>query len=63
MRCTHSDFIGPHSFFVVSSDPQYFGEAYSIPEWDSTMDEKRSSLMKKDTWDLTPLPKGRKIVR
>ncbi|KAH9313288.1 hypothetical protein KI387_028323 [Taxus chinensis] len=61
MRCTHSYFIGPHSFFASASDPQSFREASDILEWDSAMDEEYSSLMKNDTWDLTPLPKGRKI--
>ncbi|KAH9304547.1 hypothetical protein KI387_008951, partial [Taxus chinensis] len=28
MRRTHSDFIGPHSFFASASDPQSFREAY-----------------------------------
>ena len=27
------------------------------------MDEERHSLMVNDTWDLVPLPKGRKLVR
>lgn len=27
------------------------------------MDEECSALMENDTWDLVPLPKGRKIVR
>ena len=27
------------------------------------MDEEYRSLMENDTWDLVPLPKGRKLVR
>ena len=27
------------------------------------MEEEYNSLMKKNTWDLVPLPKGRKVVR
>ena len=27
------------------------------------MDEEYRSLMANDTWDLVPLPKGRKLVR
>jgi hypothetical protein len=33
------------------------------PDWDTTMNEEYHSLMENDTWDLVPLPKGRKLVR
>ena len=32
-------------------------------DWDAAMDEEYRSLMVNGTWDLVPLPKGRKIVR
>eukprot|EP01018_Ginkgo_biloba_P029521 Gb_22671 [translate_table: standard] len=31
-------------------------------EWDEAMNEEYCSLLKNDTWDLFPLPKGRNIV-
>eukprot|EP00253_Pinus_taeda_P021579 PITA_21579 len=33
------------------------------PDWNTTMNEKYRSLLANDTWDLVPLPKGRKLVR
>ena len=38
-------------------------EALGNTDWDAAMDEEYRSLMPNDTWDLVPLPKGRKIVR
>jgi hypothetical protein len=44
-------------------DPETFAEASGHPDWDTTMNEEYRSLMENDTWDLVPLPKGRKLVR
>ena len=44
-------------------DPETFAEASGNPDWDAAMDEEYHSLMAKNTWDLVPLPKGRKLVR
>ena len=44
-------------------DPETFAEASGNPNWDTSMDEEYHSLMVNDTWDLVPLPKGRKLVR
>ncbi len=44
-------------------DPETFAEASGNPDWDAAMDEEYRSLMVNDTWDLVPLPKGRKLVR
>jgi hypothetical protein len=43
-------------------DPYIFAEASSHPNWDTTMNEEYLSLMENDTWDIVPLPKGRKLV-
>jgi hypothetical protein len=43
-------------------DPETFAEASGHPDWDITMNEEYHSLMENDTWDLVPLPKGRKLV-
>ena len=32
-------------------------------DWDAAMNEEYRSLLTNDTWDLVPLPKGRKLVR
>lgn len=51
----------PHVFIVATLDPHSFHEASGIPEWDTTMQEEYSSLMRNHTWDLVPLPKGRQL--
>jgi hypothetical protein len=43
-------------------DPKTFAEALGHPDWDTKMNEEYRSLMENDTWDLVPLPKGRKLV-
>jgi hypothetical protein len=52
-----------HLLLVQSSDPQSQGEATGNPFWESTMQEEYSSLIENQTWDLVPLPLGRKLVR
>jgi hypothetical protein len=47
---------------LETHDPKTFVEASSHPDWDTTMNEEYHSLMENDTWDLVPLPKGRKLV-
>ena len=44
-------------------DPKTFAKASRNPYWDAAMDEEYRSLMANDTWNLVPLPKGRKLVR
>ena len=44
-------------------DPETFAKASVNPDWDASMDDEYHSLMANDTWDLVPLPKGRKLVR
>jgi hypothetical protein len=44
-------------------NPETFAEASGHPDWDTKMNEEYCSLMENDTWDLVPLPKGRKLVR
>lgn len=47
---------------AISEDPQQFPNDVGILEWETAMAEEYSSLMKNHTWDLIPLPKGRKLV-
>jgi hypothetical protein len=49
--------------FLEIHDPKTFGEASGHPDWNTTMNEQHHSLMEKNTWNLVPLPKGRKNVR
>jgi hypothetical protein len=50
-------------FLVQSLDPQSYGEAVGNPFWESAMQEEYKSLLENQTWDLVPLPSGRKLVR
>ena len=43
-------------------DLENFVKALGNPYWDAAMDEEYRSLIVNDTWDLVPLPKGRKLV-
>eukprot|EP00253_Pinus_taeda_P027706 PITA_27706 len=73
---TRSEFIEPplvltttkpmpswHCHLVQSSDPQSYAEDSGYPSWESTIEEEYNSLLENQTWDLVPLPLGRKIVR
>jgi hypothetical protein len=75
-RRTRSDFKEPplaltttepmppkHIFLVHSSDPQSYGEVVGNPFWESSMQEEYNSLLENHTWDLIPLPTGRKLIR
>jgi hypothetical protein len=44
-------------------DTKTFAEASGHPDWNTTMNEEYCSLMANNTWDLVPLPKGRKLFR
>ena len=44
-------------------DPKTFEESSGHLDWDEAMNEEYFSLLAKDTWDLVPIPKGRKLVR
>jgi transposase InsO family protein len=48
---------------LETHDPETFSEASRHPDWDTAMNEEYRSLMENNTWDLVPLPKGRKLVR
>jgi hypothetical protein len=48
--------------FSKTRDPETFAEPSGHPNWDTTMNEEYRYLMENDTWDLVPLPKGRKLV-
>eukprot|EP00253_Pinus_taeda_P030495 PITA_30495 len=65
-RRTHSQFDRASYLLAQAStnyDPATFAEASGHPYWDTAMNEEYRSLFSNDTWDLVPLPKGRKLVR
>jgi hypothetical protein len=64
-RRTRSQFQRASSLLAQVSenhDPETFVEASGHLDWDTTMNEEYRSLMENDTWDIVPLPKGRKLV-
>ena len=50
-------------YMTLGSDPQSHSKVAGNPLWEAPMDEEYSTLMENNTWDLVPLPKGRKLVR
>eukprot|EP00253_Pinus_taeda_P022921 PITA_22921 len=47
---------------LANYDIDTFAEASGHPNWDAGMNEEYHSLLANDTWDLVPLPKGRRLV-
>ena len=48
---------------MLGLDPQSFREAFHDPRWKTTMDEEFDSIHDNQTWELVPLPLGRKLVQ
>ena len=48
---------------VICDDPQTFASMIGHLEWENSMEEEYSSLIKNHTWELCPLPTGRKLVQ
>lgn len=47
---------------LVSTDPLYFEEAVKITNWRLAMDNENKSIEKNQTWTLTELPLGAKVI-
>ena len=47
---------------VQDIEPTCFKDAIGIPEWDVAMDEEVDALDDNVTWELTPLPEGKKAI-
>ena len=60
---TTKPFPPRYVFLVQSTDPQSYRKATRNPFCESSMKEEYNSLLEKQTWDMVPLPLGRKIVR
>ncbi|CAA6666970.1 unnamed protein product [Spirodela intermedia] len=46
----------------MTSVPKTVNEALAKKEWSQTMDAEMEALQKNHTWDLVPLPVGKKVV-
>jgi hypothetical protein len=51
-----------HCYMVQYFNPHTYSEAIGNPLWRETMQEENDSLLENQTWDLVPLPLGRKLV-
>ena len=60
---SHYDSIGSRLVGqAVLGDLQMFSKAHVLLQCDDLMVMEYSSLMKNETWELVPVPKGRKLV-
>ena len=48
---------------MIISDTKSYYHARNDPRWQVAMDEEINSLQKNTTWELVPLPPGRKLVQ
>src|ERR1044072_588767 len=57
--------LGAYALLTCSGDPSTFREALNSPEtdrWMGAMQKEMESLKKNETWDLVPLPKGKRDI-
>ena len=47
---------------LSTSTPRNVQEAMSQTEWKKAMDEEMQALQKNDTWEMKPLPEGKKLI-
>ena len=47
---------------LSTSTPRNVQEAMSQTEWKKAMDEEMQALRKNDTWEMEPLPEGKKLI-
>ncbi|XP_038875144.1 uncharacterized mitochondrial protein AtMg00820-like [Benincasa hispida] len=57
-----SDEAFVHYALLSECDPLTFEEAVKDIKWKQAMDEKIKSIEKKNTWDLSELPRGQKSI-
>ncbi|KAA0052835.1 Retrovirus-related Pol polyprotein from transposon TNT 1-94 [Cucumis melo var. makuwa] len=58
------EFDDPLTYFALFSDcdPTVFKEVIKDPKWQRAMDEEIEAIEQNNTWELTDLPKGHKII-
>jgi hypothetical protein len=60
---TYEPAMSMYFYMVQSFDPHTYNEVVGNPLWEAAMQEEHESLLENHTWDLVPLPPGRKLVR
>ena len=51
-----------HFAFLADSEPVRLADAIQHPKWQEAMNEELMAIEKKNTWQLTDLPKAHKII-
>ena len=51
-----------HFALFAGSDPMLFIEAVKEEKWKRAMDAEIQAIEKNETWELTDLPNGKKII-
>lgn len=55
-------FMPIYFYMSLAENPQLYTLAMGNPFWEDVMDEECNAFMEIQTWDLVPLPKGRKLI-
>lgn len=50
------------TLFLTELEPSSYKVALKDPKWVTAMNEEYSTLMKNQTWTLTPLPPNRQVI-
>ena len=65
-RLMHDGYVAHHYAYmakiVQDAEPTCFEDAVKDVKWQQAMDEEMAALDKNDTWDLVPLPAGKKAI-
>ena len=62
----YDDYVAHHYAYmakvVEATEPTCFEEAFGNVHWKKTMDVEMNALYQNETWELVPLPKGKKSI-
>ena len=65
-RLTYDGYVAHYRAYmakvVQDVEPTHFEDAVGNVHWDNAMDEEMAALDVNETWDLVPLPEGKKAI-
>ena len=65
-RLRYDNLVLHHYAYMMSviqeQEPTSFKDAVGRSEWDGAMDEEMNALDNNGTWELVPLPQGKKAI-
>ncbi len=65
-RLIYDGYVARHYAYmakvVQDAEPIYFEDAIGHAPWDKAMDEEMAALDANKTWELVPLPEGKKAI-